>query len=455
MKYNGTLRGIQSDAPQFFRATFQRLCLGNNYGATIHMINRALVKLSLLQRVQKVYRGLAGNLPESMRTEDKYGARGGVELGFMSTTADRSVALEYASSSPGSLVLELEQGLLDRGAEISWLSQYPGEAEVCFPPLTCLDVHSSKVQASILVVGTRPSLCTRPGSPPRLDDLDADSGQQLEVAIRRIGDTIADAVDSLIGSKAVVLHTPVRHTALDSAELEAAVKALPPVKENWRRVDLVVDQPNEMVRFDAFVDVDLSQFSDEERGSREAIVTSLSEVLTAATEVLDAMAHGELLGHACAQSPPQAWVDVFVETLVAHVDRNIEKSIDLPSIAEMKKYNTPPPAVSQIMTATLTMLEGLPFTDEQGKAGSLQVDKDKLKEWNGVRSLLNDALIPAIFHFDPAQCNAKRWQKVNALLDGITVRDAMRCSAPLAAVFRWIKANSSLSNLISAPGLVN
>ena len=69
-----------------------------------------------------------------------------------------------------------------------------------------------------------------------------------------------------------------------------------------------------------------------------------------------------------------------------------------------------------------------------------------------MRALLTDALIPAIFHFDPTQCHAKRWQKVTALLDGITVRDAMRCSAPLAALFRWIKANSSLSSLISRRG---
>ena len=33
----------------------------------------------------------------------------------MSTTTDREVAIEYASSAPGALVLELEQGLLDRG----------------------------------------------------------------------------------------------------------------------------------------------------------------------------------------------------------------------------------------------------------------------------------------------------------------------------------------------------
>ena len=57
--------------------------------------------------MQKVYRGLAGKLPQAMRIPDKWNARGGVELGFMSTTSDRAVAVEYASSAPGSLVLEL------------------------------------------------------------------------------------------------------------------------------------------------------------------------------------------------------------------------------------------------------------------------------------------------------------------------------------------------------------
>lgn len=138
MKYNGTLRGIHPDSPDFFRISYERLCEGNNYAASIHMINSGLVKLSILQKVQKVYRGLAGTLPRSFRVEDRYCARGGVELGFMSTTSNREVAVEYASKSAGSLLMELEQGMTDRGAEISWLSQYPAEAEVCFPPLTAV-----------------------------------------------------------------------------------------------------------------------------------------------------------------------------------------------------------------------------------------------------------------------------------------------------------------------------
>ena len=78
-KYNGVLRGIGADSPPFFRATFERLCLGNPYGCSIHTVNQALVKLSLTQRVQHVYRGVAGQLPETFRTADKYGSRGGVE----------------------------------------------------------------------------------------------------------------------------------------------------------------------------------------------------------------------------------------------------------------------------------------------------------------------------------------------------------------------------------------
>ena len=56
---------------------------------------------------------------------------GGVESAFMSTTTDRKVALDYAgmggeSGKPG-IVLEIEQGAIDRGADISAFSQYGHE----------------------------------------------------------------------------------------------------------------------------------------------------------------------------------------------------------------------------------------------------------------------------------------------------------------------------------------
>ena len=78
-RYNGTLRGIHPESPPFFRETWSRLTLGNTYGATILTINAAFAKLAIIQRVGKVYRGLAGKLPRAMRAEDRYGARGGIE----------------------------------------------------------------------------------------------------------------------------------------------------------------------------------------------------------------------------------------------------------------------------------------------------------------------------------------------------------------------------------------
>ena len=56
--------------------------------------------------------------------------RGGVEFGFLSTTTDRSVAMHYAASAAG-VVLEMQMGMVDRGADISWLSQYPFEHGGC------------------------------------------------------------------------------------------------------------------------------------------------------------------------------------------------------------------------------------------------------------------------------------------------------------------------------------
>ena len=53
--------------------------------------------------------------------------------GFMSTTTDRTVAISYASTGSGGpvtpVVFQMQMGMIDRGAELSWLSQYPHENE--------------------------------------------------------------------------------------------------------------------------------------------------------------------------------------------------------------------------------------------------------------------------------------------------------------------------------------
>ena len=102
--------------------------LSRTYGLVCqnaHLVNS--VKVAKLTKAAKVYRGISGGmLPEEFWTPNQQGIRGGVESAFMSTTYDRSVAMHYASQ-PGkpSLLFEMQMGMVDRGCELDWISQYP------------------------------------------------------------------------------------------------------------------------------------------------------------------------------------------------------------------------------------------------------------------------------------------------------------------------------------------
>jgi hypothetical protein len=94
----------------------------------------------VLPKDRVVYRGLKDmRLPEEFRKEDACGVRGGLELGLMSTTADQEVAIHYSESKMPT-VFEIRVGAVDRGAPLKWLSQYPGEEEILFPPRSFLEV---------------------------------------------------------------------------------------------------------------------------------------------------------------------------------------------------------------------------------------------------------------------------------------------------------------------------
>ena len=159
VKYNGIMRGLgcevpflqeqmvklccSSEAADAFEKraiTFETACEGaNKYVTTLHAINSAVVKLSKLTKVTKVYRGMSGmTLPEQFMKANEVGVRGGIETSFMSTSVDRNVALAYASGDVG-LVLEIEQGMVSRGADIRFISQYPHEKEVSAQPGTILE----------------------------------------------------------------------------------------------------------------------------------------------------------------------------------------------------------------------------------------------------------------------------------------------------------------------------
>lgn len=70
VKYNVNLRGFGAALDD---------CKGNRYVTTTHVLNSVIVKLSKLTKVAKVYRGMAGVLPDRFCEDDKHGFRGGVE----------------------------------------------------------------------------------------------------------------------------------------------------------------------------------------------------------------------------------------------------------------------------------------------------------------------------------------------------------------------------------------
>eukprot|EP00965_Chrysotila_dentata_P103387 3412563-Pleurochrysis_carterae.AAC.1 len=75
----------------------------------------------------------------------------------MSTTTDRAVAMAYATSLPGkaSVVFEIQQGMIDRGADISHFSQYPFEKEILFAPYTGVELLTEKVSERVLLAESR------------------------------------------------------------------------------------------------------------------------------------------------------------------------------------------------------------------------------------------------------------------------------------------------------------
>ena len=101
-----------------------------------------------------LYRGM-----RDMKAAEDFGDKGGCELAPMSTTTDLMVALEYSKSEFPFILKVRSSGFHDRGADISWLSAFPGEKEVLFPPLTYLKpTGRAEVVGQCTVVEVTPTL---------------------------------------------------------------------------------------------------------------------------------------------------------------------------------------------------------------------------------------------------------------------------------------------------------
>ena len=138
MVYNGILRRFPKELYDIFAKS------DNRFSTTIFVLVSAVQKLSRCMNIpagMMLYRGLGGTLelPDSFTTADENGCKGYCEFGFMSTTADRKVAVQYSGvkdKKPQASIMEIRPNAIDRGADISDFSQYPGEKEFLFVPMS-------------------------------------------------------------------------------------------------------------------------------------------------------------------------------------------------------------------------------------------------------------------------------------------------------------------------------
>ena len=117
---------------------YQALKDGNNvYTTTIYVLASAVISISRETKLRlgmKLYRGLGGDktFPPHFYQSDEKGRRGMLEWGFMSTTADKAIAIQYSGVQQGKpfpTIIEISTATVDRGADISCFSQYPGEKD--------------------------------------------------------------------------------------------------------------------------------------------------------------------------------------------------------------------------------------------------------------------------------------------------------------------------------------
>jgi hypothetical protein len=86
-----------------------------------------------IQKEVHFWRGM-----RNLELSEEFKTQGGTELGCMSTSTSLDVVAGYAKSEQPLVFRLVSDSFMSRGIDISWLSVYPNEAEVLYPPLTFL-----------------------------------------------------------------------------------------------------------------------------------------------------------------------------------------------------------------------------------------------------------------------------------------------------------------------------
>ena len=80
---------------------------------------------------------------------EAFHANGATELAPMSTSIELEVAAQYSASTVCLILLLRVDTALSRGADLTWLSAFPREAESLYPPLTYLKPTGRKQSISL------------------------------------------------------------------------------------------------------------------------------------------------------------------------------------------------------------------------------------------------------------------------------------------------------------------
>ena len=94
---------------------------------------KKLRKLNVSAGAMTMWRGM-----RNIEVADNFMTEGGTELAFMSTTTNLEIAMQYSLSAHSLLFKIASGGFMTTGADVQWLSAFPGEAEFLYPPLTYL-----------------------------------------------------------------------------------------------------------------------------------------------------------------------------------------------------------------------------------------------------------------------------------------------------------------------------
>ena len=129
------------------------------FAETIFLIDEAIKRLrdSEGDQVITLWRGLKDTTVSDGSTLLTIG---GVEMAAMSSSRELRRALFY-SHSPNSLLIKyVTSSSMERGADLLWISAFPGEKEVLYPPLIFLSPtgRTQKVGDTFTIVQVTPRL---------------------------------------------------------------------------------------------------------------------------------------------------------------------------------------------------------------------------------------------------------------------------------------------------------